>query len=91
MSEIEGIKIRHPAKYAGMTEDEIAKMRYIRQVQWYKNLTDEEREAYKNKVKARNKENPERRRGVCEICGKEYGNIYQHRNTKKHLEKLNKK
>ena len=28
--------------------------------------------------------------GVCEICGKEYKNIYQHRNTKKHKEKAEK-
>lgn len=78
------IIIKHNSKYAGMTEDEIAKIRYIRRKEWYKNLTEEKREKYKNN-------NPEKSKGVCEICEKEYGNIYQHRNTKKHKEKLEQK
>lgn len=85
-------EIRHYKKYAGKSAEEILKIKreQMREItkRRKEKMSEEEREEERKKKNEYNKSY--NYGGVCEICGKEYKNIYQHRNTKKHKEKAEK-
>ena len=80
------IELRFNGANKGKTAEEILKEMKRKRIERTSKLTEEEREAKREKMRGYK----ERNHGKCEICGKEYNNIYQHRNTKRHKEKMKK-
>lgn len=64
-------------EYKGMTYEEYKKIRNEKYKEWKEKQPEDKQEQIKEASKRSHK-------GRCEICGREYNNIHQHRNTKKH-------
>ena len=77
-------EIRHYKKYAGKSAEEILRMQREREKRSREKMTIEMKEKIKEKYKDKNV-------GRCEICGKEYRNIYVHNNTKGHKKREEEK
>lgn len=75
-------------KYSDMTIEEREERRLERQRRYHKEWMERQTEEKKEEI--REKTNTITR-GRCEICEKEYGNIYQHKQTKKHQKKMEEK
>jgi hypothetical protein len=82
---------KNKSKYSEMTAEEREKIRIEKQRkshdEWMKRQTEEKKEQYKEQIKEASKKS---HKGRCETCGRDYGNIHQHRNTKKHKENESK-
>ena len=78
---------KNKSKYSDMTAEEREKIRLEKQRRdheaWMKRQTEEKKEEIREKVREAVSKVI---KGRCEICERDYGNIYQHRNTKKHKE-----
>jgi hypothetical protein len=72
---------KNKSKYSELTAEERERIKHEKHQEWnnkYKEkITEEQKQKNKLAVSKAIK-------GRCEICEKEYGNIYQHKNTKKH-------
>jgi hypothetical protein len=83
---------KNKSKYSEMTAEEREKIRIEKQRkshdEWMKRQTEEKREEIREKVREAVSRVIKKR---CDICEKNYGNIYQHMNTKKHKENESKK
>jgi hypothetical protein len=76
-------KIRHYKEYANMTAEEIIKEQRRKRREYIERIPEEKKKEYAERYKDKNI-------GMCDICGKEYRNIYQHNNTKMHKKNIEK-
>lgn len=88
-------KRQHKTKYAGLTVEEYMEIRYKKNKERQEKMTEEEkkhlRELHDNWVKKQPSERLSKyNAGKCDICNKEYADIYQHYRTKKHIEAVAK-
>jgi hypothetical protein len=76
-------KREYNSKYKGLPAEEIIRIQKERQRRWKEGLSEEKKKEYGERYKDRYKD---KNAGRCEVCEKEYKNIYQHKRSKKHKE-----
>jgi hypothetical protein len=83
---------KNKSKYSELTAEEREKIRIEKQrkshEEWMNRQSEEKKEEIREKVREAVSKVI---KGRCETCGRDYGNIYQHRTTKKHQENEAKK
>jgi hypothetical protein len=84
-------KRQYKSKYFGLTQEEYDKIQYEKNKERRNKLTEEEKAIRKEKRKEWLDKQPKEKLaqysvGKCDVCGKEYTNIYEHYKTKKHIE-----
>jgi len=75
---------KYNSKYSKMTPEEIRKCKHENHLRWVANLSEEKKNYYKavtlRCAKVKNAQ-------FCEVCKKNYKNIYGHRNSVGHKNK----
>jgi hypothetical protein len=87
---------KYESKYSKMTEEERKEAKNAITRRWYRSLSPERRQKYldmkndytKQYLEKKGDERNNYRHALCECCGKEYHNIYQHYQTKAHIKKI---